>query len=253
MNTNVYNNNARSDQPYKTPRNLAFIDAAYRQKRPTTKAPRTTSQFLADKNDTAEASRDFSFTTAGFDDKPYPTMISYPVAEEDYCDCVTIPDGTNFVVDICTDDVLWGAIQIEYSDGTCNEVQFPVDTMYESCTPAEDIENPDWYAYCALEFDYSLEDTSSSTEDAPESQSSPGSDDLGATTSSIDQLASAASGQGSTSVEETASEDGTSSNQNMVEESAAAGSVAQASPANTKRSIVGQIVTLTFVVLLAFP
>ncbi|EGZ13076.1 hypothetical protein PHYSODRAFT_302834 [Phytophthora sojae] len=208
VSTETYRPSTVYERPYKTPMNFAFVEASRRQKRPTTKAPRTTSHFVADKNDTAtatasESSRDFSFTTAGFDDDAYPTMISYPVAPEDYCDCITIPDDTDFAVDICTDDVKWGASTRTALVTRCSSVSTrctrvaPQRTLLKTSTgtlTAQSTSTIHWKTRLRLV---------SSQVQRTLSRAPAGSDEAIASISSVDQSMTITSGEGSASEEET--------------------------------------------------
>ncbi|KAJ8576074.1 hypothetical protein ON010_g3133 [Phytophthora cinnamomi] len=127
-------------------RHRTFDNQLDRQERPTTKAPRTPIKL-----------RYLSFATVS--DDPYPTTLSYIVASEDCCECITIPDDADLVLDTCADEVKWGSIQIDYLNGTCNEVMFNVDRMYESCIAEDFVASQ--HTYCTAQFNYSLQDMSS--------------------------------------------------------------------------------------------
>ncbi|GMF39647.1 unnamed protein product [Phytophthora fragariaefolia] len=209
---------------------------------------------LADDNNSTshETPRDFSFTAAGFDDAPNLTTISYIVATEDYCDCITFPD--DFSVIACTNNAIWGSIQLKYSDDTCYDVQSDISTMYSSCTPDDEVTDHGTYTYCEINFDYSLDDTTSgfqsSSEDTP--QSSAGSSDLDTTTSSADQLGATVSGERSMSDGNTNDPSSSDSIPNTADDTSPTKPVTEESSASTQRSIFGRIVVLTFVAVLAF-
>ncbi|KAG6957518.1 hypothetical protein JG688_00010935 [Phytophthora aleatoria] len=115
------------------------------------------------------STRRFSLLAAEDDTLP-PTEVSYPIAPDTSCDCVTFPEEEDPTITDCSDEITWGSFQILFSDG-CMNLEFDASDVYVNC-PSESEQSPD-FALCEIIFtDESTTNEFSTTGDSQGTSSS---------------------------------------------------------------------------------
>ncbi|GMF22271.1 unnamed protein product [Phytophthora fragariaefolia] len=117
--------------------------------------PLRTSTPLAESNDhTLRGLRNSATTNDGVD------KLSYPVAPDDSCDCITFPDAISDAIEWvkCGGDVYWGTFQIMFTDEMCCNLPFNESAVYSNCPSGGDLDTVTEYTLCEIDFTATADD-----------------------------------------------------------------------------------------------